>query len=144
MRYPLVNENVDWYVYNQHQQHQQNYGYGRVYSDNMNNGGVIDQKTNEMVMAYPSQVIMPCDVSNGDFNQNIYPHTYDDGCSMSMQNNRNRFPIMPDNMGYYGDNNTPFPPPCQGPQPWSYAHCYGFYGDPPCQYVDIIDMEDFM
>ena len=35
-------------------------------------------------------------------------------------------------------------PPCQGPQPWNYAQCYGYYGDAPCQYADVVDMEDFM
>lgn len=37
-------------------------------------------------------------------------------------------------------------PPCQGPPggPWNYSYCYGFYGEAPCPYVDVIDMEDFM
>ncbi|KAG5670956.1 hypothetical protein PVAND_001185 [Polypedilum vanderplanki] len=38
-------------------------------------------------------------------------------------------------------------PPCQGPQPWNYAHCYGYFGDEPCQFsnfTSVIDMEDFM
>lgn len=37
-------------------------------------------------------------------------------------------------------------PPCQGPPggPWNYGYCYGFYGEAPCPYVDVIDMEDFM
>lgn len=36
-------------------------------------------------------------------------------------------------------------PPCQGPQPWNFAHCYGYYGDSvPCQFSNVIDMEDFM
>lgn len=37
-------------------------------------------------------------------------------------------------------------PPCQGPTdgPWNYGYCYGFYGEAPCPYVDVIDMEDFM
>ncbi|XP_055587328.1 protein similar [Uranotaenia lowii] len=36
--------------------------------------------------------------------------------------------------------------PCQGPPggPWNYGYCYGFYGEAPCPYVDVIDMEDFM
>lgn len=37
-------------------------------------------------------------------------------------------------------------PPCQGPrtQPWNFAQCYGYYGEAPCQYADVVDMEDFM
>lgn len=34
--------------------------------------------------------------------------------------------------------------PCQGPRPWNFAQCYGFYGQPPCSLLNIIDMEDFM
>lgn len=34
--------------------------------------------------------------------------------------------------------------PCQGPRPWNYAQCYGFYGEPPCPLVNMVDMEDFM
>ena len=39
---------------------------------------------------------------------------------------------------------TPTYPPCQGPQPWNFAQCYGYYGEAPCQFADVIDMEDFM
>lgn len=34
--------------------------------------------------------------------------------------------------------------PCQGPQPWSYAYCYGYYGESPCTFIETVDMEDFM
>lgn len=34
--------------------------------------------------------------------------------------------------------------PCQGPRPWNFSYCYGFYGEPACPLVNIIDMEDFM
>lgn len=34
--------------------------------------------------------------------------------------------------------------PCQGPRPWNFAQCYGFYGQPACPLLNIIDMEDFM
>ncbi|ETN58582.1 hypothetical protein AND_009825 [Anopheles darlingi] len=34
--------------------------------------------------------------------------------------------------------------PCQGPPPWNYAHCYGYYGQDACPYVNMVDMEDFM
>lgn len=46
----------------------------------------------------------------------------------------------------YSDQNQMSFPPCQGSQqhPWNFAHCYGFYGEPACQFSNIIDMEDFM
>uniref|UniRef100_A0A182SZL1 Uncharacterized protein n=1 Tax=Anopheles maculatus TaxID=74869 RepID=A0A182SZL1_9DIPT len=34
--------------------------------------------------------------------------------------------------------------PCQGPPPWNYAYCYGYYGQEPCPFVNMVDMEDFM
>lgn len=35
-------------------------------------------------------------------------------------------------------------PPCQGPRPWNFAQCYGFYGEPACPLLNLVDMEDFM
>ena len=35
--------------------------------------------------------------------------------------------------------------PCQGPpQPWNYGYCYGYYGEPACPLMNMVDMEDFM
>lgn len=34
--------------------------------------------------------------------------------------------------------------PCQGPRPWNYAYCYGYYGEPACPLINMVDMEDFM
>lgn len=34
--------------------------------------------------------------------------------------------------------------PCEGPKPWNYAHCYGYFGEPACQMMSVVDMEDFM
>lgn len=45
--------------------------------------------------------------------------------------------------GYFTDNVESYPP-CQGPQPWNYAQCYGYYGEAPCQFSNVVDMEDFM
>lgn len=45
--------------------------------------------------------------------------------------------------GYFIDNVQSYPP-CQGPQPWNYAQCYGYYGEAPCQFANVVDMEDFM
>lgn len=39
---------------------------------------------------------------------------------------------------------VPVNAPCQGPRPWNFSYCYGFYGEPACPLVNIIDMEDFM
>lgn len=48
------------------------------------------------------------------------------------------------NFGYFIDNIQSYPP-CQGPQPWNYAQCYGYYGEAPCQFAAVgVDMEDFM
>ncbi|XP_058813465.1 protein similar [Topomyia yanbarensis] len=58
-------------------------------------------------------------------------------------------PVAPLSMApAYMEQPYPLPnyPPCQGPPggPWNYGYCYGFYGEAPCPYVDVIDMEDFM
>jgi hypothetical protein len=45
--------------------------------------------------------------------------------------------------GYFTDVAETYPP-CQGPQPWNYAECYGYYGEAPCQFMNVVDMEDFM
>lgn len=34
--------------------------------------------------------------------------------------------------------------PCEGPRPWNFAQCYGFYGEPACPLAKIGDIEDFM
>lgn len=34
--------------------------------------------------------------------------------------------------------------PCDGPRPWNYNYCYGYYGEPACPMVNMVDMEDFM
>lgn len=49
-----------------------------------------------------------------------------------------------DNTGFYSDNVSAYPSPCDGPQPWDYGYCYGFYGEAPCPYLNVVDMEDFM
>lgn len=50
------------------------------------------------------------------------------------------------NQTYFDENNVTMHSyaPCQGPRPWNFAQCYGFYGEPACPLVNIIDMEDFM
>lgn len=34
--------------------------------------------------------------------------------------------------------------PCDGPRPWNYDYCYGYYGEPACPMISMVDMEDFM
>lgn len=53
--------------------------------------------------------------------------------------------------GYYSEEAYPsyyeYPQyaPCDGgPGPWNFNYCYGFFGEPPCPYANVIDMEDFM
>lgn len=49
------------------------------------------------------------------------------------------------NSSVYCENNAIISyAPCQGPRPWNFAQCYGFYGQPACPLSKIIDMEDFM
>jgi hypothetical protein len=52
------------------------------------------------------------------------------------------------NVGFAGGNyfleSAQTYPPCQGPQPWNYAQCFGYYGEAPCQFSNVVDMEDFM
>lgn len=66
------------------------------------------------------------------FNANYLPQTHSQSQSQS--------PQQP-----YGDGNAMVSyAPCQGPRPWNFAQCYGFYGQPACSLLNIIDMEDFM
>ncbi|XP_055850858.1 protein similar [Episyrphus balteatus] len=34
--------------------------------------------------------------------------------------------------------------PCQNVQPWTYAYCYGYVNQQPCQFTEFVDIEDFM
>lgn len=153
MLYPVVNQNVDWFTYNQQQQ--QHYGHDTTRGYNKINSVNNLPKTSDMLMVYPPFVNSDYGGGGGGFNQNVQSvvppfigsHGYGGGiCNMNVQSPAMGFSGMVNNVaGFVGENiPSPFPPPCQGPQPWSYAQCYGFYGDAPCQYVDIIDMEDFM
>lgn len=64
--------------------------------------------------------------------------------SMQFSNDANNY-FPPPPSSYAGDGSTTLSyPPCQGPRPWNFAQCYGFYGQPACSMLNIIDMEDFM
>lgn len=66
-------------------------------------------------------------------NANYLPQTHSQSQSQSPQ------------QPYNGDGNAMVSyAPCQGPRPWNFAQCYGFYGQPACSLLNIIDMEDFM
>lgn len=81
----------------------------------------------------------------------------------SYQNYSNQPPMQPNsafynqsanhggfpNAGNYFTDNIQLYPPCQGPRPshefpTNYAQCYGYYGEAPCQFANVVDMEDFM
>lgn len=51
--------------------------------------------------------------------------------------------VRPENTAVFAEPLNGYAP-CQGPRPWNFAQCYGFYGEPACPLVDIIDIEDFM
>lgn len=62
-------------------------------------------------------------------------------------------PYSPDSDQYsiasFGASNGGYPemstyPPCHGPRPWNFAYCYGYYGEPACPLINMVDMEDFM
>lgn len=112
--------------------------------------------------ARPTPVNQPGYVDNGNF---FYGNNYDDGVvppnhyeaasqygyqnysgQIAMQTDAN--PLI-DNSGDYSGGNyfidtAQTYPPCQGPQPWNFAQCYGYFGEAPCQFSNVVDMEDFM
>lgn len=72
---------------------------------------------------------------------------YQQPIPMEYVNDESFLPTPLSSSSIYVDDNSPMATwnaPCQGPQPWNFAHCYGFYGQAPCPLVNIIDMEDFM
>ncbi|KAG4078141.1 hypothetical protein HA402_002193, partial [Bradysia odoriphaga] len=58
-------------------------------------------------------------------------------------------PLAPHYSSVQSDYSCTFPDiptyaPCQGPRPWNFAYCYGYYGEPACPLINMVDMEDFM
>lgn len=46
---------------------------------------------------------------------------------------------------YHSGPSYPQLAPCEGGTgPWSFNYCYGYFGDPPCPFTNVIDIEDFM
>lgn len=68
---------------------------------------------------------------------------YQRSTSMDYTNDDSHLP-SPSSSSLYVDDNIATYAPCQGPPPWNFAQCYGYYGQAPCSLVNIIDMEDFM
>lgn len=52
--------------------------------------------------------------------------------------------MTPPAMDYGQFDGIPTYPPCHGPRPWNFAYCYGYYGEPACPMINMVDMEDFM
>lgn len=64
-----------------------------------------------------------------------YPDQFSGGSSNSSHQSYSPSPVT----GY-----QPTYAPCEGPRPWNYAYCYGYYGEPACPLINMVDMEDFM
>lgn len=126
----------------------------------------------EYINDLPPNPVMPGPQNFSDNGNYFYGNTYDDSVvpsnyyennSQQMQcysnyPNQNAPAMQPTNefgqqgatssagysgAGFFTDTAQTYPP-CQGPQPWNYAQCYGYYGEAPCQFMDVVDMEDFM
>lgn len=101
----------------------------------------------------------------GTFDDGVVPSNHYEATSQHMQsyqNYSNQTAMQPTsafynqsvnhggfaNANYFTDNIQLYPP-CQGPRPsqefpTNYAQCYGYYGEAPCQFANVVDMEDFM
>lgn len=98
-----------------------------------NPGYAYPSEPTKMIESYPEQMQNQC-FDNG-YNLQKVPDGTNFGGPQVPQNFSNQG-FYPEQMAIY--------PPCQGPQPWNYAYCYGYYGEEPCPYVNVVDMEDFM
>lgn len=80
------------------------------------------------------------------FEENFYPNEPSIQPDPAQKNVQFQRPIAMhlNNQVYVGADSITTYAPCQGPKPWNFAQCYGFYGQPACPLVNIIDMEDFM
>lgn len=98
---------------------------------------------------------------NNNFDEGVAPASYQEDNNQQMQcypnySDHNAIPhanafvneSVDSSVGLQGGNyfidNAQTYPPCEGPQPWNYAQCYGYYGEAPCQFANVVDMEDFM
>lgn len=83
-----------------------------------------------------------------EFQQNpqIYPQQFYQNSSQPLNNwiSNTNYHNPYNTADFYPVANPTFYPLCQGSQPWNYAHCYGYSGEDPCQFTNVVDMEDFM
>lgn len=102
-----------------------NFYYGGGYGDSVvpSNQFVGNNHQMQNYQSYPNQSILP--PTNNLYNQNVEANAGHQAAN------------------YFIDNVQSYPP-CQGPQPWNFAQCYGYYGEEPCQFANVVDMEDFM
>lgn len=116
-----------------------------TYYNNTNN-----QNMNSNQYVYGGDSVVP--VKSYDNQQNLANYENQNFAPQNSSSNQydyyveNPTAINSNNMqsGYFIDNVQSYPP-CQGPQPWNYAECYGYYGEAPCQFAAVgVDMEDFM
>jgi hypothetical protein len=98
-----------------------NYYYGATYGDSVVPTNCYENNNNLQMQCYQN---FPDNSPMQPFNQQGVNSSYSAG-------------------GYFTDVAETYPP-CQGPQPWNYAECYGYYGEAPCQFMNVVDMEDFM
>ena len=77
---------------------------------------------------------------NGQFLTPANNLNYAGDCRFSEYENACEGPQGGFPMGY----DQPSYAPCEGPKPWNFNYCYGYFGEPPCPFSNIIDMEDFM
>lgn len=103
---------------------------------NYYNDSVPNMYDNSMI--YENSNVPPF---NQDYNVQYSDYQLHANNQMIYQNNVQQTYVP---SGEFYQEITPTYPPCQGPQPWNFAQCYGYYGEAPCQFADVIDMEDFM
>lgn len=92
-------------------------------------------------MIYENANMQQVPAFNQDYNAQYSDYQLHANNQMIYQNNVQQTYVP---SGDFYQELTPTYPPCQGPQPWNFAQCYGYYGEAPCQFADVIDMEDFM
>lgn len=102
-----------------------NFYYGQGYDDGVVPSNHFESNNQPLpsYQSFPIQTVVP--PMNNFYNQVVEPAV--------------QHPVA----NYFTDHVQAYPP-CQGPQPWNFAPCYGYYGEAPCQFANVVDMEDFM
>lgn len=124
------------------------YEQGQVHSLNVPPYSTYDQQT--AVTNHQSQVYNTASFHNSPSSNSPLPYsnqtTPSDRFSVcSNIEQYNTGPLSPDYLvaggGYPRSGSYA---PCDGPRPWNYDYCYGYYGEPACPMISMVDMEDFM